>query len=381
MKVTLVWNQNMTCPTIKCLSAPRKRWNPFPGPPAYLSADLLSRLTLALGKGIPGSRGTSPRAGNRNPRAKMEGSQVITSRATLFFESGKYGWSETYFRQAETLQDTMGFAQFLAASRAKLMGYGVGLTYLRCSDDAVRRDALVDRPQLFAASPSSPAQVPTALALQPGQGYMIIPPGANIVKPAVGKLADVPYSAILVRMESGSEYHRLVYMRGCPDDIIVNPAGPILEKAWKDSFDAFLSQLVKGAWGFMAVSRNTTRYPLKPIVGQLVADPWTVEVTGHGFAKGDTVRVAGVRGHGKLPNGLWTVVPVDTNHFQLYGYAGPLTLAWGGTVQLQKREFIPIKTALIRGETHRDTGRPFDSPVGRRKKRDKTSPSIPAVLG
>jgi hypothetical protein len=198
---------------------------------------------------------------------------------------------------------------------------------------------------------------------QPG-----IPAAPKVIQPAIDDTADVAYSALLIRMESSSLYRRLMYMRGCPDAMIVNPPGPRPTKAWLDAYEEWANELNKGAWGFKALLKEGPNAP-RFINGMVVvANQTVVQVTDHTFKPGDMVRIESVKG-ASVPRGVYAVDPINPTSFSLRG--APLGLSYdrGGTYQAQVRGIVPIVNVLVRGQTRRATGRPFDSPVGRRAKK------------
>ena len=67
----------------------------------------------------------------------------VNARCTFFFEYDKWGWTETFFRVSNSLQEAYDNAVDTITHRMKLNGGGVIMSYLRVSDDDVRRDALL----------------------------------------------------------------------------------------------------------------------------------------------------------------------------------------------------------------------------------------------
>jgi hypothetical protein len=280
-------------------------------------------------------------------------------RATLFFTSDKYGWSETFFKVADDLQAVLEDAVRMAVNRIRLCGTNVELDYVRVSDDDIRRDSLVAQPNLTAQLKKSVRDVLDV----GGEGAK---PKEQKINVAAPDPADQPYSAILLRMEAGPLYRRPMYLRGCPDSIIVNPPGPVQPKEWGDMFRRWVEFLKGNAWGFKVLNRDVGN-PAKPITASPGVAPFQLTVAAHGLVQGQRVTVEDIKGEGAVPHGAFTIDVVDPNTIRLRGTTGAFTYDRGGTVRLRVYKVATISSIIIRGETTRRTGRPFDSPRGRRR--------------
>lgn len=289
---------------------------------------------------------------------------TITAKATLFFEDHKYGWSESYFQDGiDNLGVIYGDAIALAEQRATLNGAGVLMPYIRVSNEAIKRDSLVQQINLFTIGP----------------GTQEIPAGANVVKTAFATSGstkpDRPYSAVLLRFEAGSLYHRLMYMRGIPDDLITDPVGPANNQGWAKSFLDWraLFEARLSRWKIKVLSKEDANVFKKVTRLQRPTDGVSVIVTvpGHGYANSDRVRLEGLPPQARAFNGVWRVFEVTADTFTLEGTRGPVLdyITLTGTAHRLEYVYKGITDIVTRGQTHRDTGRPFDSPRGRRKSR------------
>lgn len=296
-------------------------------------------------------------------------------KATLFFESGLYGWTESFWRDTNaSLDNTLALATKLALKRAAISGYGVKITYIRSSDEAERGDSSISATPIWVvgASFAPPAE------LDPRTFYT--------VSPAEVAAADQPYSAVMVRMESVpsggnppiSMKRRTMYLRGLPDVDIVNPPPFARVAKWNDAFDKWRSELTQ--WSFRATNRNigaVTRNILGWSFSPLFV---SLNILNHPYVTGDLLAIRGAKAanSGFRPNRYVRVAAIpDVNTIQVVSENGrPIrylagTEASGGTTALVTTATIYplIAHVSITGETHRTTGRPFGSPVGRRRAR------------
>lgn len=293
---------------------------------------------------------------------------AIDAKCTIFFTDGKYGWSESLWNSSQTTLDrVLEKGITLARKRLPLCGAGPQVPYIRVSDESQYRDSLIETLNLVTIKPDG------TQATQGTQGGTQPTFIAPVLKPLTGiDASDRPYSAILVRNESGTLYRRLMYLRGCPDSIIVDPIGPTPTKAWYDGFIQWAAELIAGQWRFKVLSREPTNQP-KPITGifpQAAAEA-RIKSAGHGLAVLNEVRVFNCKGVGPLPKGIYSVSSiVDADNFTLVNYKpdiGTISYFGGGKYILRTSVYAPITNTLIRGQTSRKTGRPFDSPRGRRR--------------
>jgi len=297
-------------------------------------------------------------------------------RATIHFKSGKYGWTENYFLDTGgDLDTTLLKAELLAGKRAPLCGVGVMLDYIVVSDEAVKNDSAISDKRIYV--------IGTGFSPPPNSD----PSTTITVKPAAGdEPADLPPMAILVRLESPQtiedpiqKKHRAnLYMRGTPDSQLVNPPGPAITTGWGKAFGAWVDQLKAGPWRFEGVEYT---------VGDTTwgINEWTLNAGGtatlklgfHSLVVGDRVRVSKAKvSTGRyranrdylvvsvVANDTITVLGADGRHLKA---ALGTTVNGGQVVKVTPVKVYPkIDRAIVRGETTRRTGRPFDSPVGRR---------------
>lgn len=265
----------------------------------------------------------------------------INARTTFFFTDGKYGWSETFFSQPEGLAEAKAKALVLARSRFALLGQGPVFSGIRVSDDDVQRDSLI------------------VLANE-------IP--VDKVRPS--DASDVPYSSLLLRWNSGSLYWRQHYCRGVPDVDITDPEDLGSKASLIKGFGLFKKAILEGQYRLKVTLRGAENPPI--VITAIAADAfgWDITAPGHGLIDDAQVRISGATGD-NMPRGVYRVKVIDGNNFTALKTppAGPVFYTGGGKVHKILRAYKLITDGQIVRQTHRDTGRPFDSPRGRRRRR------------
>lgn len=277
-----------------------------------------------------------------------------TFRVTSFFESGRQGWSETFWVQADSVSSVEAIARAQAPLRMKLCGYGVKMTYLRISDEAIRGDSTVVLTNWTTSDEVNPAH---------GE--------VQKVTPAVKEFVDVAWNGLLIRHESGPDTRRLWCMRGVPDDLIIGPEGPKDAKPWADAFGLWKDLLITNKWGFMAINKNPGTNPTKLITDVVkVGNFVNVIIPAHGFLEGEKIRISGAKADNpKAINGVWQVSIHDANTVILKGNKTDPGYLRDGAARAQRMAFAPITATFVRRQAKRNPGRPFDQLPGRRVKR------------
>lgn len=269
-------------------------------------------------------------------------------RCNLFFELLKRGWSETYFTpNLANPEVALNTTERLVAPRvallaAPLTAIAPRLTEIRISDVDVQRDSLVK-------------------AIAPADGTANGGPAGDCLPINV---------ALLMRLNSGSLYRRQLYIRGIPAQLS-NQQGEYKPNAdYNTKLDAFFTALRINSFGIYAWLKPTAPVrPLKAILGvQNLPGGVTIETPGHGLINNDQIRVQSCPGTQGV-RGNWHVHVIDDQHYSLVG-APPYTGVYiGGGLWYKRIQDTVIFTDMnVEGLTHHDTGRPFDSPRGRRRR-------------
>jgi len=275
-------------------------------------------------------------------------------RLTIFFEDGKYGWSESHFYRAPVtdLHQVINDGVILARARADLLGTGPTINELRASFDDVFRDSFIN---VF-----NPPLQTTLFA------------GGGSVPPEV--TSDLPYSVTLLRLESGANYRRSLYLSGVPDAYQLDPNAQYGAQ-WETNFGLWADQLADdpvnqttGLWGFKALQRPPD-VPTFPITGITFGLPTIITAVGNTFTVGQRIHIRLVKQTPKKPsvNGFWYVLAKTGDQVTLANssFAGEAYLGGGIVYDAQTYAIKPYTDVRIVRETHRKRGRPFDCPHGR----------------
>lgn len=279
----------------------------------------------------------------------LEVGSMAIYKLTYFFQQDKYGWSETFYIEAVNLDaaKTVATANSVVNARAALLAQNSALGIVNPSIEAVRISNI-------AVKRDAALYYLNVLGTYTTAGY-----------------ADFPNTAILVSIkgkapgDTAERYRRSLYLRGQPDTLVINGGqfNPI--GTWVANFNAWGSAIRAAGFGMMA--KNVAPVPI--VNSGMVNVGSDLEITtlvDHGFSVGDLVQIAGV-----LPkdiiNGEFQVIPTSSTKYKILGVNIVGTPTWYGTSAKRTVSFIPFSSQLINRVGHRDTGRPFDTPVGRQR--------------
>lgn len=267
-------------------------------------------------------------------------------RATFFFkDSGGYGWTETIHNAGADLTTVLPRALSLATTRRNMLGSTARLTFIRVSDDEVKRDSRV-------------IQIPT------GDQTARLGPDAS---------SDIANTALVVRMETASPVkRRTLSMRGIPDGTVSNAGQYTPDGNFSNTFMLWESKLKTDGWSIR--SRDGLQPPHNILTAVQAPTTGVVTITtgdDHDLELGKPLLITGSRGAPQI-NGTWIpfAIPSLTTFqikiTQLMGiYDG------GGIVKKLGFVLNAITSAQVMRVSHRIAGRPFDSPVGRRRARSR----------
>lgn len=260
-------------------------------------------------------------------------------KSILFFEAGKHGWSETYYRDEDDLTLALTKLKALASTRALMLGTGATITYARVSKEGIFRDSRVES---FV-----------------GQG----------MKSEVEGASEVAYSVWLARLQANDTMKRQLYLSGMPDVDVSVPEDKAAHGALLKAFDKFVKKLKDDQWAI----RGNDKTALNPekAVTDIALDGGLVKVTipNHGWQTNDIVVIRNARGVGKM-NGKFEVLKVDDDNIKLRGNTANVIYTGGAKARKQSIILAPIVEGVLLRQTHRDRGSPFDRPrCARRKKK------------
>jgi hypothetical protein len=280
-------------------------------------------------------------------------------RATFLMEHGKISWSETHWH---TVPDS-GIGLDL------VLGDAVSLGHLRCGlfgtdltpDGTPKMPAIrVSFDDTFRDSLLSTATAGNELADAKGEGAA--PP-------------EVPWSVILLRLESSSLYRKNLYLSGVPQLTIIDPPGPQMVAPFQKAFNAWKKELLSGRWGFKVRSKDPAISPENPVLFVTSAGTppeLVIAPIPPGTVVGDQLIIRGGRySSGPAVNhGTFVVSKIDAGTAQLMG--APFQGGYTGGMFVRKLKYVvvPYTDVIVRGETHRKRGvRSGNAPLGRSRNR------------
>ena len=266
-------------------------------------------------------------------------------RATFFFEDvNKHGWTETIYNMQPTLDAVMFRAKTLVELRRNLLGTTAKLTFIRVSDDLVKRDSLIYQ----------------------------LPPGNQTSRSGAATGADIANASLVVRLNSTALIRRTLYMRGFPDSINVNSGQYVPDAAFNQGFDDWIAELVVGSWACRTKDQTVTFVSIAGIVQDAVTGNLTITTTApHLFLLTTPITIKGCRGC-PVVNGSYSLVSITNAQQFVIAFRSliPVYLGGGLTGRLGYT-LSAILDGEVRRISHRNAGRPFDSPVGRRRVRKR----------
>lgn len=261
-------------------------------------------------------------------------------RITFFFKSTRgYGWSETYFSTRGTLPQALLDAKALFPLRVNLLAAFSSLEFIRVSDDEFKRDS-----QIYA-----------------------VPIGDQTTKLPLMGSSDIANTCLLCRVTSTDFIRRSLAMRGIPDDIVKDSGQYVPTGVWNGAFAAFKFALTAGAFAIKSRTQvgaafNIANVGLVGPTGIVTIDT----VLPHGFVSGDIVNITEVRNATQV-RGIQLVLGAPTTaSFDIrvkrvvrpYGGGGKVWKVGAAITAIN--DIIPVRIS------HRNAGRPFDAPRGRR---------------
>lgn len=278
-------------------------------------------------------------------------------RATWFFTDPGFssGWTETLFSNDSVLQNVMTRAKAYAADRFKLLGNGQSIKAIRVSNDDVRGDSL-----LFRAN----------------QLYLNTGEASDNKVPDEQNVPDTPWQSILLRFESGADYHKSLFFRGIPDYIAINPPGPRIfaDANYLKLWNKWVNGVLANQWGWLARKRipDKTGQTIAPMV---IANNLLSVVTSanHTLSVGDKIRFTKGNTTPKLV-GVYTIYSVPTpESFQVKVNANEIKVIAFPMWQTVTSSVQIAGSIEIQGETSRKVGKSFGSRVGRSKRVARTA--------
>jgi hypothetical protein len=267
---------------------------------------------------------------------------MALNRATFFFkDTNQHGWTETIHSQKSDLPSVLTAAKAVVPLRVKCLGQSSRLVYVRVSDDLVVRDSQV----------------------------YVVPLDDQVPKnPDLGT-SDPANTSLVVRLQASSLVRRTLYMRGLPDNIVEDAGHYSPTPLFSANFALWVSQLVSDSWAIKTVDRLIVQHIITSVAQDVVTGRITVTtLDAHGLTLTSGVQIKGAKGAVAI-NGLHPIYALPSalsfvinSTVIIPAYLGGGLAAIPGYVLAQITQGTPVRI----GE--RKAGRPFDSPVGRRRK-------------
>lgn len=257
-------------------------------------------------------------------------------RTTWFFKVNNYGWTENLHHSAVDLATVSARVNTLAPFRKAILAGNAQLAAVRISDDDLFRDSTVNvNPPIF------------------GNGTY---PGVS----------DPAFTSLLIRWDASPTTRKSLYLRGIPDELVdtgVFTNDPTWQTRWND----YRNQVI--ALGFAIKRLSVTANPIFTLFQVDAAGIATTNQL-HNFLAGDRVHVTGIKTTPPVPPAFTVLTPTSSFSFALGNWAPRgLQIPNNGKVRKYLFEVVPITAGVWLRVIKKSTGRPFDSPVGRRRRR------------
>lgn len=264
-------------------------------------------------------------------------------RATFFFKNRNgAGWTETLYSQAAGMQLVQNEAIALIPARVGLLGRGAALKFIRVSDDLIKRDSLI----------------------------YVVPTDDGAPKSRQTDDADIANTCLLLRVESGFTKRRSLFLRGVPDEITQDNGVYTPPAAFTAALNAYRIIVVGGTWAIKirgdsgAVSNITNVSTVGP-TGLVTI----TTAANHGFNMNDVVNIRGVLGATQVRGLQKVVTTASPTTFDIRVNRVVRPYLGAGNVVKNDYTLVDISGLVPVRCSHHNAGRPFDSPVGRRRVR------------
>lgn len=260
-------------------------------------------------------------------------------RCTLFFEQGKYGWTESYWTNAASLTDPAMQARGLqlAQKRIKVSGAHTTLPYMRYSVEGVFRDAF----------------------------FNVLP--SNGLVGTINKISDAPSTALLCTQKTAdNSKSRNIYLRGIWDDVVHNGGEYVPAPDFSAAFDDYRTRLIADAWGWLGVASKDVGNAATVV--QNLNGTVTVTTVENMFdaphPRNGRVSISGMQGSTQL-NGQQRVRITAANSFTTRDRIAIFDYLTGGTITEVTLGFQQISQVNLSRVVRRKAGRPSFVSAGR----------------
>lgn len=264
-------------------------------------------------------------------------------RITNFFTVGVYGWTETIYTNAASLETAMINAQIIFPKRRDLNSFEVLLTAIRVSNDLTRGDSIF-------------FDVPASQQSNKDGGPL--------------RINQAP-DGIEIRLTSSSTIRRILILRGIEDEVQVG--GAFAPNAnWNVNFPLWRAAITSGIFCLKHLKNPGTGSVLTTMVNDYTSGRINITTLNPitTIDTGALVYIGGGRGAPGL-RGYWRVVKTGPNSFYITSRANVLNITPTWYVRLADYDLTAIVTATVGRLGTRRTGRPSFGPRGRRPARPR----------
>jgi len=205
------------------------------------------------------------------------------------------GWTESlYLQNGASTEAAITAGVTLARLRCRMLGSGVNWTEIRASDVDITGD-----------SQAAPGEAP-------GGSIYNTQFNSDFSGQSSLAVADLPWSALLVRMTATSLYRRSYQLSGNPDACQQDNEGRITQGTWLAAFSAWRLQINVGAdqWSIKSRSKDPA-IPWFPLSAFSAASQLFTTFSAHGYTVGMEIRFRG-RGFSPKPLGTYRIVEVPS---------------------------------------------------------------------
>lgn len=261
---------------------------------------------------------------------------MALNRTTWFFKVKNYGWTENFHIPVDDVPTVAARCRDLAPYRKSILANDAELVGVRISDDEIFRDST------FLNDPT------------------IVGPGT------FPGTSDPAFTSLLCRFDASTLTRKNLYLRGIPDELVAE--GVFVNSVdWLPRFNAWRDRVITFGFGIKRLSLTSNPFYDVQSIG---SDGTVLLAQTHTLTAGTKVHFTGVRVTPKLPTVMTVFNPVTSSTFQLAQYAPrPTVLPTGAKVRRYLFQIVPIISGSSERVVKKSTGRPFDTPVGRRRRR------------
>lgn len=284
-------------------------------------------------------------------RGTCKGVHMAEFIGTCFFKSGTYGWSESFYTVKDDHTAAIARMRGYKNSRRTVLNRDAFITYIRVSNIGAPNDSGVE---YYAAAD--------------GRGQF-----GNAAE------GEQPYDGLLIRLEGTPASRRMFILRGMPRGQITSEGVYEPTDAFRNRMANFIGQ-VRGFLEFgeaedpLRIRRRVggDRYGISALT-VVVGNNRAINVTAEGALwppdAGASIRVTQVESMARV-NRIWRVRAVATQSITTFPRRTRVigTYEGGGLVTIMSTSLVNITGGTPQRGVRRDTGRPSDSPRGRRSR-------------